>query len=48
MGGIGSALMGKLADNTSISHVFDVCAYLPLIGLLTGLLPNVGQSRKLK
>jgi FSR family fosmidomycin resistance protein-like MFS transporter len=48
MGGIGSALMGKLADNTSISHVFDVCAYLPLIGLLTGLLPDVGQSRKLK
>lgn len=47
MGGIGSALLGKLADNTSISYVFDVCAYLPLIGLLTGFLPEVeGSGRK--
>lgn len=48
MGGIGSALLGKLADRTSIAYVFDVCAYLPLIGLLTGLLPNVERAGKTK
>ncbi|ACU58614.1 MFS transporter [Chitinophaga pinensis] len=48
MGGIGSALLGKLADSTSIAYVFDVCAYLPLIGLLTGFLPNVDRSGKTK
>lgn len=48
MGGIGSALLGKLADKTSIAYVFDVCAYLPLIGLLTGLLPDVERAGKSK
>ncbi len=46
MGGIGSALLGTLADHTSIQYVFKVCAFLPLIGLLTGLLPNIGGRRK--
>lgn len=41
MGGIGSALLGWLADHTSISYVFQVCAYLPLIGIVTGFLPNI-------
>ena len=41
MGGIGSALLGKLADSTSIIYVFNVCAFLPLIGLITGFLPNI-------
>ncbi|HSC37663.1 MAG TPA: MFS transporter, partial [Chitinophagaceae bacterium] len=36
MGGLGSAVLGKLADNTSINYVFHVCAFLPLIGILTG------------
>jgi MFS transporter, FSR family, fosmidomycin resistance protein len=40
MGGIGAAVLGKLADMTSIVFVYKVCAYLPAIGLLTGLLPN--------
>jgi MFS transporter, FSR family, fosmidomycin resistance protein len=44
MGGIGSALLGKLADHTSIEYVFNVCAYLPLIGMLTALLPNVERK----
>jgi FSR family fosmidomycin resistance protein-like MFS transporter len=48
MGGIGSALLGELADRTSIAYVFDVCAYLPLIGLLTGLLPDVEHGGKSK
>lgn len=46
MGGIGSAVLGNLADHTSIDYVFRVCAYLPLIGLLTGLLPDVEKIRK--
>jgi FSR family fosmidomycin resistance protein-like MFS transporter len=40
-GGLGSALLGRLADHTSIEFVFQVCAWLPLIGLLTGFLPEV-------
>lgn len=45
MGGIGSALLGKLADSTSIEYVFHVCAFLPLIGLLTGFLPNIEAKK---
>ncbi len=45
MGGIGAALLGRLADATSIEFVYKVCAYLPLIGLLTGFLPDVDGSR---
>jgi FSR family fosmidomycin resistance protein-like MFS transporter len=41
MGGLGSALLGKLADQTSIEYVFHLCAFLPLIGIITGLLPNI-------
>ena len=41
MGGLGSALLGKLADRTSIEYVFKVCAFLPLIGVFTGLLPDI-------
>jgi FSR family fosmidomycin resistance protein-like MFS transporter len=44
-GGIGSALLGRLADHTSINFVFRICAYLPLIGLLTGFLPEVERKR---
>ncbi|WP_379089870.1 MFS transporter [Pedobacter sp. UC225_65] len=46
MGGIGSALLGKLADATSIKHVFNICAFLPLIGLITGFLPNIKNEKK--
>jgi len=46
MGGLGSALLGALADRTNIQYVFKVCAFLPLIGLLTGFLPNIGGSKK--
>ncbi len=45
MGGIGAAVLGKLADQTDINFVYHVCAYLPFIGLLAGLLPNVEKSR---
>jgi FSR family fosmidomycin resistance protein-like MFS transporter len=39
--GIGSAALGVLADHTSIEFVFGLCAFLPLIGLLTVLLPDI-------
>ena len=41
LGGIGSAVLGVMADHTSIAFVFQLCSYLPLIGLLTWLLPNL-------
>ncbi len=41
--GIGSAILGKVADATSILFVMQLCSYLPLIGLMTGLLPNLGK-----
>ena len=44
MAGVGSALLGKLADHTSIEHVFHVCSYLPLIGLLTAFLPDLNAN----
>ncbi|MDQ2751864.1 MAG: MFS transporter [Bacteroidota bacterium] len=46
MGGLGSALLGHLADSTSIIYVYQVCAYLPLIGLLTGFLPDIGAKQR--
>ncbi|WP_211444817.1 MFS transporter [Collimonas humicola] len=47
MGGIGAAALGKLADMTSISFVYQVCSFLPLIGLLAMFLPNLeGHRRK--
>jgi FSR family fosmidomycin resistance protein-like MFS transporter len=45
--GIAAAALGRLADMTSIGFVFNVCAYLPLIGLLTWFLPDIeGASRR--
>jgi MFS transporter, FSR family, fosmidomycin resistance protein len=41
IGGIGAAALGELADRTSIDVVYHVCSYLPLIGLLAGLLPDI-------
>ena len=41
MAGIGSALLGRLADRTSIEYVYQVCAFLPLIGMFTAFLPNL-------
>jgi FSR family fosmidomycin resistance protein-like MFS transporter len=43
MAGIGAAVLGKLADITSITFVYRVCAFLPAIGLLTALLPNLDR-----
>lgn len=47
MGGVGSAVLGQLADATSIGFVYKVCAFLPLIGIVAGLLPEA-ERRRLK
>jgi FSR family fosmidomycin resistance protein-like MFS transporter len=46
LGGIGSAVLGAIADRTSIPFVFQVCSYLPLIGLLAWLLPNLEHRHR--
>ena len=43
LGGIGSAIFGWLADITSIQYVFQVTAFLPLLGIVTYLLPNIKE-----
>jgi FSR family fosmidomycin resistance protein-like MFS transporter len=45
-GGIGAALLGQLADATSITHVYKVSSFLPAIGLLTVFLPNVEPAKR--
>jgi len=45
-GGLGAALLGQLADATSIGLVFTVCSFLPALGLLTWFLPNVEPPAK--
>jgi FSR family fosmidomycin resistance protein-like MFS transporter len=46
LGGIGAAALGLLADHTSLTFVYNLCGYLPAIGLLTYFLPDV-RSRRL-
>jgi FSR family fosmidomycin resistance protein-like MFS transporter len=43
MGGLGAALLGKLADARGIEFVYQLCAFLPAIGLLAVFLPNLRQ-----
>ncbi len=45
LGGIGAALLGKLADLTDINFVYRVCSFLPAIGILTAFLPNLEPAR---
>jgi FSR family fosmidomycin resistance protein-like MFS transporter len=46
MGGVGAAMLGYLADRTSIEFVYQACAFLPAIGLLTVFLPNIDGRRR--
>jgi FSR family fosmidomycin resistance protein-like MFS transporter len=45
LGGIGAGVLGWLADLKGIAFVYQVCAFLPAIGLLAGFLPNVEKPR---
>lgn len=40
MGGLGAAVLGLIADHTSIELVYKICAFLPLLGMLTIFLPD--------
>ncbi len=44
MGGIGAAVLGYVADLTSIELVYQICAFLPLLGIFTALLPNLDDK----
>jgi MFS transporter, FSR family, fosmidomycin resistance protein len=44
MGGLGSAILGYIADHTSIEYVYKICSFLPLIGVFTYFLPNVKKQ----
>ena len=46
MGGLGAALLGVLADARGIEVVYGLCAFLPAIGILTALLPNLERGRQ--
>ena len=46
MGGIGAAVLGRLADATSIMTVYQVCAFLPFLGVLAGFLPDLTKERR--
>jgi MFS transporter, FSR family, fosmidomycin resistance protein len=41
MGGVGAAVLGQLADRFGIATVYEICAFLPAIGLLAAFLPNL-------
>jgi FSR family fosmidomycin resistance protein-like MFS transporter len=45
MGGLGAAVLGQLADMTSIETVYKVCSFLPAIGLLAYFLPKIEKPR---
>jgi MFS transporter, FSR family, fosmidomycin resistance protein len=46
IGGLGAAVLGKLADHTSIAFVYQVCAFLPAIGLLAVFLPTLPRRAR--
>jgi MFS transporter, FSR family, fosmidomycin resistance protein len=48
MGGIGAAVLGKVADSFGINLVYEICAFLPVIGLLAGFLPDVDSAGAVK
>jgi FSR family fosmidomycin resistance protein-like MFS transporter len=45
LGGLGAAVMGRVADATSVAFVYGICSYLPAIGLVTWFLPNLDRLR---
>ncbi|MFO6296412.1 MFS transporter [Rahnella selenatireducens] len=45
MGGLGAAVLGYVADKTSIELVYQICAFLPLLGILTAFLPNIERKQ---
>ncbi|WP_333681324.1 MFS transporter [Dyella sp.] len=48
MGGIGAAVLGRVADAHGIDYVYSLCAYLPLIGALAVFLPDLEKRQRAK
>jgi len=46
LAGVGAAALGWLADATSVDFIYQLCAFLPLIGLLTIFLPDLGRPMR--
>jgi MFS transporter, FSR family, fosmidomycin resistance protein len=46
IGGLGAAVLGKLADHTSIGLVYQVCSFLPALGLLAVFLPTMARHAR--
>jgi len=46
IGGLGAAVLGKLADNSGIAFVYQLCAFLPALGLLAVLLPKMPRQSR--
>jgi len=45
LGGLGAAVLGRIADSVGIVRVYEICAYLPALGLFAGFLPKIGTKR---
>jgi FSR family fosmidomycin resistance protein-like MFS transporter len=46
MGGTGAAVLGKLADTHGIEYVYRLCSFLPLLGIFTAFLPDLGRPAR--
>jgi len=46
LGGLGAAVLGRVADATSLAFVYQLTSYLPALGLVTVLLPNLDKARR--
>ena len=46
IGGVGAAVLGEVADRTSIGFVYQVCSFFPLLGIFTILLPNIEKKKQ--
>ncbi|WP_415830453.1 MFS transporter, partial [Bordetella flabilis] len=46
MGGVGAAVLGHIADVTSISYVYKLCSFLPLLGIMAVFLPNMERHKE--
>jgi FSR family fosmidomycin resistance protein-like MFS transporter len=44
LGGVGAALIGLVADRTTVQFAFELCSYLPALGLLAALLPRIDRA----
>ena len=46
LGGLGAAVMGRIADAQGISFVYQLCSYLPAIGIVAWFLPDLTRERR--